>query len=109
MLDTAQVAHLASLAKKSASPVIRQAARRLHAAHGARGETDIAQLTRREAEILELVAQGLRNREIAERLYLAPATVKTHINRIFAKLGVTDRVQAVLCYQHQKQVAHRKQ
>jgi len=109
MLDTAQVAHLASLAKKSASPVIRQAARRLHTVRGAHGETDIAQLTRREAEILELVAQGLRNREIAEHLYLAPATVKTHINRIFAKLGVTDRVQAVLCYQHQKQVAHRKQ
>ncbi|MEU9115116.1 response regulator transcription factor [Streptomyces sp. NPDC048483] len=52
-------------------------------------------LTAREAEVLALIAQGLSNAEIGERLYLGRATVKTHINRIFAKTGVRDRAQAV--------------
>ncbi|WP_327156347.1 response regulator [Streptomyces tubercidicus] len=52
-------------------------------------------LTAREAEVLALIAQGLSNAEISERLFLGRATVKTHINRIFAKTGVRDRAQAV--------------
>jgi DNA-binding NarL/FixJ family response regulator len=52
-------------------------------------------LTQREAEILSLVAQGLTNGEIAERLFLSNHTVKTHINRIFAKTGSRDRVAAI--------------
>ena len=48
--------------------------------------------------MLGLVAAGRRNPEIAAKLYLSEKTVKTHINHIFAKLGVTDRVQAVLYY-----------
>jgi DNA-binding NarL/FixJ family response regulator len=52
-------------------------------------------LTQREAEILSLIAQGLTNAEIAERLYLSNHTVKTHINRIFGKTGSRDRVAAV--------------
>jgi DNA-binding NarL/FixJ family response regulator len=55
-------------------------------------------LTSREHEVLGLVAAGLRNQEIADRLYLSEKTVKTHVNHIFTKLGVTDRVQAVLYY-----------
>jgi DNA-binding NarL/FixJ family response regulator len=52
-------------------------------------------LTQREAEILSLIAQGLTNGEIAERLFLSNHTVKTHINRIFAKTGSRDRVAAI--------------
>ena len=58
-------------------------------------------LTAREAEVLTLLAAGLSNTEIAQRLYLSHATVKTHINRIFAKIGARDRAQAVrYAYQH---------
>lgn len=56
-------------------------------------------LTPRENEILGLMAQGLSNEELGQRLFLAPSTVKTHVNRIFRKLGVTSRVNAVLEYQ----------
>lgn len=51
-------------------------------------------LTKREAEILALIAQGLSNPEIAERLFLSGHTIKTHINRIFAKTGSRDRMAA---------------
>ncbi|MDI5966382.1 response regulator transcription factor [Streptantibioticus silvisoli] len=51
-------------------------------------------LTTREAEVLALVAEGMSNGEIAAELYVSPATVKTHINNLFAKIGVRDRVQA---------------
>jgi len=58
-------------------------------------------LTAREAEVLTLLAAGLSNAEIGQRLYLSHATVKTHINRIFAKTGARDRAQAVrYAYQH---------
>lgn len=46
--------------------------------------------------MLRLIAQGLSNTEIAEGLFLSEATVKTHVNRILANLGVRDRVQAVV-------------
>ena len=52
-------------------------------------------LTSREAEVLALIGEGLSNYEIGERLVLGQATVKTHVNRIFAKTGARDRAQAV--------------
>ena len=52
-------------------------------------------ITRREMEILELVAQGLSNREIAEKLFVSENTVKTHCSRAFDKLGARRRTEAV--------------
>jgi DNA-binding CsgD family transcriptional regulator len=52
-------------------------------------------ITRRELEILELIARGLSNREIAEKLFVSENTVKTHSSRVFDKLGARRRTQAV--------------
>jgi DNA-binding NarL/FixJ family response regulator len=57
---------------------------------------DLSSLTEREREVLELIGHGMSNGEIAAQLFLSTATVKTHVNRIFMKLGVRDRVQAVV-------------
>ncbi|ANN16206.1 hypothetical protein SD37_11520 [Amycolatopsis orientalis] len=52
-------------------------------------------LTERQLDVLELIAEGLTNREIGARLYLAEGTVKTHLKRLFARLGATGRETAV--------------
>jgi DNA-binding NarL/FixJ family response regulator len=62
---------------------------------------DLARLlTERECEVLRLIAAGLSNAEVAERLYISPATAKTHVAHLLTKLGARDRVQLVIIAYH---------
>ncbi len=56
----------------------------------------IGDLSEREVEVLQLISRGLSNQEIADELFLSPTTIKTHVSHILTKLGVRDRVQAVV-------------
>ena len=77
--------HVAPLLRGSATP-----------AAVATDDRSLAELTRREREVLELMAYGATNTEIAGRLFVSEATVKTHVGRVLAKTGSRDRVQAVV-------------
>jgi DNA-binding NarL/FixJ family response regulator len=76
--------------------------RRLIEAFAVRGRSGVLdpgaleELTSRELEVLELVGSGLSNHEIAERLVVSPLTAKTHVSRLFTKLGARDRAQLVV-------------
>jgi DNA-binding NarL/FixJ family response regulator len=88
--------HAAAAGQAVLDPGVQQrllsAAARAPAAPADDGEGD---LTPRESDVLRLIAEGKSNREIARALYVSEATVKTHVNRIFAKTGSRDRTQAI--------------
>jgi DNA-binding NarL/FixJ family response regulator len=63
---------------------------------GVTDDAELAELTAREREVLTLVGQGLSNGEVAERLVVSPLTAKTHVARLFTKLGARDRAQLVV-------------
>ena len=65
-------------------------------ARGARRRAQLPELTPREREVLTLVGRGMTNHEIAEHLVLSPLTAKTHVSRLFTKLGARDRAQLVV-------------
>lgn len=77
-------------------PAIAQRISRFFAAGAAHTAQPFPDLTERERDILSLIAQGLNNAAIAERLVISPKTLSNHISNIFAKLQVADRAQAIL-------------
>jgi DNA-binding NarL/FixJ family response regulator len=94
-----QVVHAVRTVQRSDSLLFPAAVRSLVAGRSARPGPEAGRvrlLTEREREVFSLVAAGLSNAEIAERLFLGVETVKTHVRGILAKLRVKDRVQAVI-------------
>lgn len=75
----------------SLTPLLRQTL-----AKKEKGEKDQNALTKREIQVLKLLAEGMYNREIGEQLFISEKTVKNHVSSIFKKIGVTDRTQAAV-------------
>ncbi|WP_431072575.1 response regulator [Microbacterium phyllosphaerae] len=86
----------ALLSSSATLALIERAVRRGGAPRSERWEAVLTPLTPREREVLELVAEGLTNHEIATRLTISPHTAKTHVNRIMAKVSASDRAQLVI-------------
>jgi DNA-binding NarL/FixJ family response regulator len=99
-----QIAHAVRAAAAGQSTLSGEVQQKLVAAAGpvAQAPAELPDgLTAREVEVLQLIAEGLANQEIAARLFVSEATVKSHINRLFAKTGITHRAQAVqYAYEH---------
>lgn len=86
----------AVVAPRVTAKLIELASPHLAAARGPDADAVLAPLTAREREVLRFIGEGETNGEIAERLFLSESTVKTHVGRILSKLGLRDRVQAVI-------------
>ena len=95
-----ELVHGVRVVASGTSLVLPDLTRRLIAGHqpgsAVRGPAALPQLTAREADVLQLVAAGLSNAEVAGRLFLSAETVKTHLSRVLVKLGARDRTQAVI-------------
>lgn len=94
-----------TLARKLFSEVSRRDTERRHESVDMIRRRKEERLTYREVEVLQLVAKGLSNQEMAQRLFLSEKTVKNHLTNIFRKINVTDRTQAVLYAIKQKIVS----
>jgi len=94
--DPAEVAEAIRVAAAGDSPLDPRAARVLLDARREQRPTATTKLTAREREVLELVGQGLANKQIARRLGIAERTVKAHLTSVFQTIGVVDRTQAAL-------------
>ncbi|MEU9454283.1 response regulator transcription factor [Streptomyces sp. NPDC048277] len=95
----AEIVHAVRLVAEGESLLFPASVRQLAARYGEGGGRDAlewARLTEREGEVLRLMAQGLSNAEIAERLAVGTETVKSHVGAVLAKLGARDRTQAVI-------------
>jgi NarL family two-component system response regulator LiaR len=92
--DLARAVRLAHAGEALLDPAV--AARLVDALAQRPGDDPAGQLTRREREVLALLARGLSNKRIARELGVAEKTVKTHVGHVLAKLGVADRTQAAL-------------
>jgi DNA-binding CsgD family transcriptional regulator/tetratricopeptide (TPR) repeat protein len=94
------LAHVLRVIMRSTNRELReQAHASLTALRGSPGRESRECLSAREAQVLALMARGHRNDEIAKELFISPATVKSHVNHVFMKLGVKDRVSAVLLHE----------
>ncbi len=82
----------AAVIRQFASPVETQPA----STNGAKNIRERAQLSQREREIIVLIAQGYKNKEIAEKMFITEQTVKNHLHNVFDKLGVSDRLELAL-------------
>lgn len=91
--DPEDVLHGIRAVSRGESPIHPRAARQLL---GARSGSSQVQLTSRESEVLQLVKEGLANKQIARRLDISERTVKAHLTSAFARIGVSDRTQAAL-------------